>query len=125
MDGITIDGCVHLLLDRDLRLSAFIVLANLLLLALQHLQLGDVEFLGEQSQNPCITCGAASAHAYTSAPNVHHVRTSSALMAISLAFSSASCLMKRTICEICFPTCGGHTRRAIAIFQATMMTPSV
>lgn len=46
MDGITIDGCVHLLLDRDLRLSAFIVLANLLLLALQHLQLGDVEFLG-------------------------------------------------------------------------------
>ena len=83
-------GHTHLLLHLHLRLLALVLLANLLLLRLHQLQLLNVELLraGEQRRER----GARTRH-------LRRARASSAATAISLAFSSASCLMNCTICS--------------------------
>lgn len=66
---------VHLLLDGNLRLSAFVVLANLLLLALHHLQLGNVELLGRSNHKtlePHAGLQVRNTDASRSVMHVHH-----------------------------------------------------
>ena len=82
-------GRAHLLLHLHLRLLALVLLANLLLLRLHQLQLLNVELL--QVGRTGVSVGA-------SAFALRRARASSAATAISLAFSSASCLMNCTIC---------------------------
>jgi len=79
----------HLLLHVHQPLLALVLLANLLLLGLNNLQLLDVELLrrrGERTEPARATAAR---------------RASSAATAISDAFSSASCLMNCTICGPC------------------------